>query len=477
MRCSRCNAEIKSNEKFCFNCGSKIEDTMIDSTNTINLKKKNDNNMENENNININNDTTPNHLSEKTSKKAGAKTKLLTKVKKLLIATISLLFIAGIGILLIPQTQAKVVNQFEEAIINNEPEKLKKIIISGDKRLEITKENLEPIISYYNDNPSSLNNDVSYLKNAYPGENSEDNEKPFTITTKKVIFKEKYYIKLNPKYIQIDNSYKDAKISMYCNEKLVEENISSGEVGPLVPGKYKFVISYENEYSKSQASKEIDIFYGQLKNNVDLSDTINKNTIISEEEDAIIYINNKSTNKKAKELSEVIGLKNGDTVYGVFKNKNEDIRSNVVQISGSSEIHLSYEYTKSPSTDEMRNNVSELIYNYLYNFAYAVNYNDFSYIEGYMSIGSNLYNTQKTNVPKFYEKGIKESYINHEIIDINYDEGEGTGSITVKEVYEIGSRDKDTDMFTYKEKTYKNKYYFIFNEIEGTYKLTDLVQY
>ena len=140
----------------------------------------------------------------------------------------------------------------------------------------------------------------------------------------------------------------------------------------------------------------------------------------------------------------------------------------MVQIDGSLDIYLNYEYTKPPSSDEVKDVVSTLIYDYLSYFADAVNYNDFSYIEEYLSVGSDLYNEQKTNVPKFYEKGVSERYVNHEIINFDYNEDEGKGSVTVKEVYEIMKDDE------YKEKIFNNKYEFIFNDIDKTYKLTKL---
>ncbi|MCC3868657.1 hypothetical protein [Terrisporobacter mayombei] len=54
----------------------------------------------------------------------------------------------------------------------------------------------------------------------------------------------------------------------------------------------------------------------------------------------------------------------------------------MVQVDGSLDIHLSYEYTKPPSSYEVKDAVSTIIYDYLYYFSDAVNHNDFSYIKG-----------------------------------------------------------------------------------------------
>jgi len=472
MRCNKCNTEVNNNEKYCYKCGNKIENT-----NSINLQKENDNYSDTNTNNTYKNveDTTFSHIGtevSKNSKKATSflkeksekiinKVKNLNKLQKILILSISVLFIAGVTVVSIPQTQEKVINQFEEA------SKLKKIMISSDKRLNITEDSLGLIIEYYKENPSNLNNDIQYLREEYPVEDSTNNN-PFNIVKKKVLFKEKCYIGINPRYIELESPYKDVKIDLYNGEELIEEDLKGGEVGPFLPGKYKLVISCNNEFAKTKASKEIDLFYGELTNYINIDGTINNNKINSDETDAIIYVNNKSTGKTAREINTISGLKDGDTVYGILKYKGKNIKSNVVQIDGSLDIYLNYEYTKPPSSDEVKDVVSTLIYDYLSYFADAVNYNDFSYIEEYLSVGSDLYNEQKTNVPKFYEKGVSERYVNHEIINFDYNEDEGKGSVTVKEVYEIMKDDE------YKEKIFNNKYEFIFNDIDKTYKLTKL---
>lgn len=479
MRCNKCNTEVSNNEKYCYKCGNKVENT-----NSINLQKEDGNHSNTNSNNTYKNveDTTFGHIGTevtKNSKKAKSflkengekvvnKVINLNKLQKILILSISVLFIAGVTVVSIPQTQEKVINQFEEAIINDNPSKLKKIMISSDKRLNISQDSLGLIIQYYKENPSNLNNDIQYLREMYPVEGSTDNNSPFSIVSKKVLFKEKYYIGVNPRYIQLESTYKDAKIDLYSGKDLIEEDLKGGEIGPFLPGKYKLVISCDNEFAKTKASKEIDLFYGELTNYIDMEGTINNNKINSNEAEAIIYVNHKSTGKTAREIKTISGLNDGDTVYGILKYKGKSIKSNMVEIIGSSDIYLSYEYTKPPSSDEVKDSVSTLIYDYLYYFADAVNYNDFSYIEDYLSVGSDLYNEQKSNVPKFYEKGVSERYVNHEIINFDYNEDEGKGSITVKEVYEITKDDEQ------KEKVFNNKYQFIFNDIDKTYKLTKL---
>ena len=113
--------------------------------------------------------------------------------------------------------------------------------------------------------------------------------------------------------------------------------------------------------------------------------------------------------------------------------------------------------------------ISEIIGEYLENFAYAVNNGDISYIEDYIEYDSSLYNEQKKNVPATYDRGIREYYVEHKIIDIQYNEETKKGTLKVKEVYEIEKED------SLNEKEFENEYTFIYDEKDQSYKLTSLV--
>ena len=369
----------------------------------------------------------------------------------------------------IPQSPNRVINKFEEAIIDNDTGKLKKIVTSEDKRLSITQDNLNAIIEYYKENPSSLNSDIQYLKDISMDEYyNYDDYAPYTFVKKKQLFKDKYYIGLNPRYIQLDSSYKNVKIDLSNGKSIVQEDLKNGEIGPFIPGRYKLVITSDSEYSEFEKNQIVDLFYTDTVSYITVSTDLSQTKINSDESEAIIYIDGKSTEKTAKELDTIPGLKNGTSIYGVFTYKGKEIKSNVEKVSGSNDVYLTYDYVKPPTSEEVEEAISTLMSDYLYYFADAVNYDDFSYIEEYLSRGSNLYNEQKTNIPKFMEKGISEYYIEHEIIKVDYNEETKKGSVTVREVYEISTEDET------KEKSFNNKYEFIYNENKKTYELTDL---
>ena len=494
MICKICNTNLNKSDKFCYKCGNNIDQ---ESQGTSNVKsdqwtREDYNQRPTQVNDRIQYTTTKQSIrdNEDFQKISGSvksngkkfiswiklnttkiveKVKLLSNKQKIVICSLIAVCAIGVGFLSIPQTANNTINKFEKAIIDGNAGKLKKIVISEDKRVSITEDNLNVIIEYYNDNPSSLNNDIEYLKYNYTeGYNASDNYMPFNLIKKKQLFKEKYYISLKPRYIQLDSSYKNIKIDLSNGKNIVQENIKNGEIGPFIPGKYKLVISSNSEFSEFKKSQVVDIFYTDMLSFVTIDANINQTQINSDEESAIIYIDGKSTGKTAKEIGTIPGLKNGVTIYGLFNYQGQEIKSNTVTVSGSDSVNLNYDYSKPHTLEEVKEEVGKLMNNYLVYFADAVTYGDFTYIEDCISIGSNLYNEQKNYIANAYEMNITENYINHEIINIDYDEKTKTGTVLVKEVYEIITEDNSS------EKIFQNKYKFKYNENDTLYKLTDL---
>lgn len=502
MICNNCNTKLNDNDKFCYKCGNQIENIIntVESTkeNTpdnitqditedqskIELKKsdyKEDSYQNTEIKQGIKNNEDLKNIAEDISKnvnKFGAwikpktekvieRIKNLNKKQKIIIAALIAVLVVGISYMSIPQSSNQVINKFEKAIIDNNTGKLKKLVISQDKRLSITEDNLNVIIEHYKENPSSLNSDMQYLKNISV-DGYYDDYVPYTLVKKKKLFKDKYYIGLNPRYIELDSSYQNVKIDLSNGESIVQEDLKDGEIGPFIPGRYKLVVTSDSEYSEFEKSQTIDLFYADAVSYITVDIDVNQVTIDSEESEAIIYIDGKSTEKTAHELGSIPGLKNGVSIYGVLTYKGKEIKSNVATVSGSDYIYLTYDYVKPPTSEEVKEAIDNLMSDYLYYFASAVNNDDFSYIQEYLSRGSNLYNEQKANISKFAEKGISEYYIEHEIINVDYNEDTRKGTVTVREVYEISTEDD------IKEKSFNNKYQFIYNENKQTYELTDL---
>lgn len=483
--CQECGKKIKKYAEICVHCGASNEvyigERLKEKLSDTITKTKEYSEKALEKGQEIKNSQEFKQTTENVSNKAksmadilGKKTgNMLDKLKKIdkkvLSSIVALILVAIVGLTIAakPQTQESVINKFEDAIIGEDLNKLKSVVKSEDKRLEVTEKNLRGIIEYYKVNPSNLNIDMDYLRN-YSLE-GEDEKAPFKLVQEKNGLKEKYYISLSPRYIEFKSNYKNIKVDLSNGEDIVLENLKSGEIGPFMPGQYKLVITSNSEFSDLKKTQNIDLFYGEMLSYVDVNIDINQTKIVSSYPEAIIYINGKSTEKTAKELGTIAGLENGTKIYGVIEVEGENIKSKEEKVSYSSDISLEFDYTKPPTMEEAKAGASEMIGNYLEDFAYAVNNADFSYIEKYVENDSSIYNEHQTHIPGMYERGIRENYINHEITDIQYDENTKVGSLSVKEIYEI-TKDGSTE-----EKTFNSKYTFKYNEEDNVYKLTSIV--
>lgn len=483
--CQECGKKIKKYAEVCMNCGASNEVDM-----TENLKEKLNDTIAktkeySEKAVEKGQEIKNSQEFKKTTKNVSNKTKKIIdgldiKIKELIyklkninkkflgiIVTLILIVILGLCVAIKPQSPESVVDKFEDAIIAEDLEKLKSVVRSEDKRLEVTSKNLKGITAYYKANPSNLNKDIDYLKNYSLEEQYA--EAPFKLIKEKKVLKEKYYISLSPRYIEFESNYKNIKVDLSNGKDIIQENLKSGEIGPFMPGQYKLVVNSTSEFSDFKQTQDIDLFYGEMLRYVNIDIEINQNEIVSNYPEAIVYINGKNTEKTAKELGVITGLKNGTKIYGIMEIDGKKIKSMEQKVDYNSDIQLEFDYTKPPTVEEAKIGISDMIGAYLIDFSNAVNNSDPSNIEEYVENDSSIHNEHKKNIPGMYERGIREEYIDHEIIDITYDEDSRTGSLSIKEKYKIMKDD------SVEEKTFNTKYTFKYDDENKVYKLTSIV--
>ena len=491
--CQECGKQMKKSADICMNCGEsnesnylaenfkeRLNDT-IEKTKEYSEKAAEKTKEYSEKAVEKSKEIQESEKFKQTTKKAkgtvniiGKKiNSIIEKVKKVdrkilgCIAALIMIISVGLFIYTRPESAESIVNKFETAIIAEDLGKLKSLVKSKDKRLEVTETNLKGIIEHYKANPSNLNTDIDYLVNYSLDYKYADY--PIQLVKEKKLLKEKYYIALEPRYIKLDSYNDNIKIDLVNGDDIIQEDLKEGEIGPFMPGEYQFVVTGTHEFSNYKYIQDVDLFYGDVVNYLDINAEIYENNIVSEYSDAIIYIDGKSTEKTASQLGEITALKYGTKIYGVIKHDGKEIKSNQETVSGSGEINLEFDYILPPTEQVAKEGISEIIGEYLENFAYAVNNGDISYIEDYIEYDSSLYNEQKKNVPATYDRGIREYYVEHKIIDIQYNEETKKGTLKVKEVYEIEKED------SLNEKEFENEYTFIYDEKDQSYKLTSLV--
>ena len=374
--------------------------------------------------------------------------------------------IAGFKYLQEMNTPENTIDRFFTLILNEDIEGLEKIV-SEDDSVNMSEE-LQYLLNYYKENRSQLPDDVNALKDNFI--TGRLTTLPYYVVKKDGKLIDKYLMKLNQRNLTINATFENVKVDLYRDEVLIKEEIKFGEeISALYPGIYEIKIVSLDELTPFSLTETIDLFNSEPNVKLNISNDLNKTEIKSNEPDAVIFIDGKNTGKTASELGTMIGLEDGVEIYGVFKLNGEEIKSNIEKIDGSQKIILQYDYFTPPTISEAKDEAKKLIKGYLRDFAEAVNYDDFSLIEPYMVKNSDLYNVQKDYVTSLYARGIKETYVTHDVLDIFYDEEAMRGTITVKEVYQIQKADN-----TLNESSYESQYEFKYNEEQEKFLLTKL---
>lgn len=455
--CTKCGTQVEDDLNFCPKCGTQIlrEDS-------ISIPNKN---IDNLNNI---------EQSPIPSTKVGKINKVI------IISIISIILALGFIFFLIGKSQTNVnsvIKNFQSGVATRDISKIKECVSSDDVKLDLSDENLNVLIEYINSNPSYFNEVISDLQKQKEKLDINDsalaNNSKYTFylspSNKFLLFFTKYKISINSFYINVAVKYKDADVSL--NNKSICKSDSDNfntEIGPLVPGKYKIKASYKGNYVTCNDMKEVDVVKNSEDNKASISllDNLKYIDITSDEPDTKLFSNEKDTGIIINETLKYGPVTPDTKVLGMINKDGKPFRSNEVTVGNNSAINLSFESLY--NYNSLQYQINDLIQNYTSAFAYAVNYNDFSSIEGYLYPGSNIYNQQMKTIADYYSRNIGEEWVSSTIEDLQPSADSTEGSVKVTEAYKI------TKNGITKLNTYSNFYTFKLDKSSYTYKLTDL---
>lgn len=234
--CGKCGNKISGTEKFCAKCGCTLENKLKEEPKTT---------------LNSNTDTNSDMLTKSTSQTT---TKVSKKINKSLIITLvsiisSVLVIAFLLILGKVYINKKyapesIVDSFSAAIKKSNISELKKLLYSEDENL-LTDENLNSLVTYYNENPSelkpiikSLNKDcknIDELTNVGDTDLLSDDEYyALTIKSSNFIFT-KYNILIDPIYIDVYSNIEDTELFIGDSTEALAVINDNKTVGPFLP--------------------------------------------------------------------------------------------------------------------------------------------------------------------------------------------------------------------------------------------------
>lgn len=456
--CSNCGRVSLKPSRFCLECGTPLQEVpQTQSMNTVNQEQ---------------------HKRSQPVQPPKEK-KPMSRGKKIGIASVIVLIALLIGAhlyiqnMLDPKGQLeKITKHFED---KDEKEFMNSFIFPDDAYVEE-----KAFYKYIKENDyllDDLEDAVKEVKKDGKAEvyNSFD-EKVIRLREKSYLF---FYKKVTFEVLPVDvlaNNYwsnQDVSIQIGKHEavKLSDEKT---KVGSYAPGIYDYKITYSDGYFEEEikdeaiieASNGNDYFF-----DIDLSENVVYLT--SDIEDAIVYINGKSTDKTASEIELVAAPLDGSVeIYAEAKNEaGETITSETLYLT-EYETHLYFaeiqeQYQIQDFYDYYSYDAEDLFYYFRNDYQYAVNTADFSYVSDYFINGSQLKKDYEKFVIDHTDLGLYYYYfISNEVIDIKPLSANSL-QLDSLETFEFSSEDDGTWHYE-REKRYTIEY------IDGELKIANI---
>ncbi|KEJ00555.1 hypothetical protein N494_06085 [Clostridium botulinum A2B7 92] len=373
------------------------------------------------------------------------------------------------------------VKQFKDSVNQSNLPKLEQVIYCDDARLKINDENTKVLIDYFKSNPSYLNEAMNSLQfqssrikeNKLSLQSDKNSKEIFKIQKvgKNFILFPKYKIVINPGYVNISSKVKGVKVKLNNKEYCKADNDNyKKEIGPLMPGNYKLTAEFANDFTKKTSNKSIDLIKDNLKTSeIEVMPELKYVNIDSDVKNAKIYVNGKDTGFTVVQTSKFGPVDDTSVIYAVDKSNGKNLKTEDFKVGDNENVYLSFSSAVQAEND-FKAQVYTLVNGYASNFAYAVNYNNFSYIESYLESGSQIYNAQKKVIKDIYAANITEDFLGLEILSFTFDKNTNQGTVVTKEIYDITKGHGNTST-----KDFKNTYKFI-RKSDGQLKLTVLVE-
>lgn len=398
---------------------------------------------------------------------------------------IFIICLMGINIINRGNTPDKLIDKFETAVINDDYKTLMKIVACEDKRVTMDELAVMPLLSYFDKVPSAFTYVISELRSqaVQLEEGTYDSDSYGRFTLKQKDGKNSYYIEVKPIFIKLESELNNAQISIGESEERIElQAYTPKEIGPIFPGYYYIHSYYDDGFIKLEEHIEQDLFevdeYNDMAYMQVFSD-VREVALESDYNEAVIYINGKSTGLTLEEQDTICPVNADTKIYGVVTRDGKEFKSNEYVVG--SEYYIDLEFPELEAYENkqeeiyqssgVEEEVSLLMELYLSSFAEAVNVGEFSLVEPYLYPNSNLYNMQETNIPNMHDVGIRETFIDYTMMQISYNEDSQMGYVTVEEIYEVR---KQKPSVSTEEMSFENTYTFKFNSDNQVFQLTEL---
>lgn len=348
------------------------------------------------------------------------------------------------------KSESEIALAFSNSISSSKPEELSKILYCYDSSLPINKSNSNILIDYLTKNPSKF----SSINEAFKNGEYKNTNSPLSIeeVRKDFFLIPVYKVVVKPSFVKVNTDLKDLKVS--CLDNNLVDISEKKELGPLMPGSYNIHAEVSNSYINKSEDIPVNTFKDSNQEITPFKNFVKVN-ISSDMPNAELYVNNKDTGLTVKEAKNLDPIDPNSIIYAIAKDGDKNIISNKYDIENSKNIDINFASAKATEAN-FQKELYYLLKNYSEDFAYAVNADNFNYIERYLEFDGPLYKKQKRVVPYIHNQDIKEKFESTEILNYTFNNDTDLGEVTCNEIYSvaqgvnIAKRQEFKNVYTFK---------------------------
>lgn len=271
----------------------------------------------------------------------------------------------------------KVFEGFTNAIDAKDVHKVKTYINDGQREMKATNKQTETFINYLHNNPkvysdlyTNLHSEANYYKNQVTS--SENSSELSAIANLKANGKkwgifDRYVIEVKPYYVNVISDYENTTIEVDEEEIGNVTEDQEQTFGPFLPGEHTIKATISGDYGKvSQSIAFSDSSLEDRTTSVKFNWSDYFFTIYTNEEDATLFVNGKSTKKTLEDLDLLgpVALDGSVKVHAEMKSGKKTIKSDTVTIKdGIYGVELYFEeeelYTSEENSEDNEKSTEE----------------------------------------------------------------------------------------------------------------------
>lgn len=244
------------------------------------------------------------------------------------------------------KTQADILKDLNIALKENKPYKILSSLEFEGRNMKVSE--ITSLTKYYSNNDELVDGIIKNLK-------TNGKSGFFEIKSKNNIFRETYYIKLNPLKVKIESNFEPSSLRLN-NKDINKKGITRG----LIPGVYNINAKLNTPYGIITVEEEIVLLQDKT---IKLNFPATKITIASNFIDAMVYINNINTNLTVDRIKDYGPIPTNKNIE-VFLKKDfpwGEVKSETYKVTDIPLINIPLDGINSKAKGQMESAVTDML--------------------------------------------------------------------------------------------------------------------